>query len=111
MNDFLVSLQHSELGLYDSDTGKTIYAYKAVDLTHLTPSSDQVIIKYAKAKQGLIAQIVDLYKKEEDMGITVHYFLNETSAKKLSEDEVFYSRCKVMGANPYEFAVEIFTNK
>jgi len=109
-DSFIESLKNSELGLYDSDTNKTIYAKKVVDLTHLCSDSEQFIVKYGKAKRGLLAQMVNLYKKGEDLGSVCHFFLNEHSAKTLSKDEVFKSMCIYMSANPYEVAVYIYIN-
>lgn len=110
MKTFLQLLQKSPMGLYDSDTGKSLKAYKAVDLTYLCPGSKQFIVKYAKAKRGLIAQINDLYEPGNDLGVQVHYFLNETSAKKLSQDKVFEIRANIAGCDPYTLAVEIYLN-
>lgn len=108
--EFLKSLKGEPMGLYDSANGRTLKPYKVVDLTRLT-ANQPLIIKYAKAKRGLIAQIIELYKAGEDLGVTVHYFLNETSARRLAEDEVFSLRVKMMGADPLDMAIEIYINK
>lgn len=110
MDKFLKSLQNSDMGLYDSANGKSLKAYKAVDLTNLTTDCKQLIVKYCKSERGPIAQLNFLYNKGVDMGAMVHYHLNEYSAKTLSRDEVFLSQANCYGFNAYEIAVEVYLN-
>lgn len=111
MTPFLKTLQKSSVGLFDSDTNKSLKAYKAIDITDMCTDCEQLIIKYCKAKRGLIAQLSNLYEKEKDLGIQVHYFLNEKSAKTLSEDEVFKRMAKNCGCDAWELALTIYLNK
>jgi len=108
MTPFLKSIQKSSMGLYDSQTLKDVNSFKVIDATDLCPKTEQIIIKYGKAKRGLIAQVVDLYAKEKDSGMCVHYFLGETSAYLLSEDSALLRFAVANGADPRDLAYRIF---
>lgn len=107
----LKSFKRSELGMYDSGNGKSVKAYKVVDVTPLCKKSKQCVIKYANVIRGVIAQICDWSEPGKDLGVTVHYHINEMTAEKLAADEVFQSRALSMGALPFKLAQAIFDNK
>lgn len=66
-----------DIGLYDSDTGKSLKAKKAVDITDECPSGTRTILLFTKAKRGRIVQIGQPYDHEVYMGMHVHYFVDE----------------------------------
>lgn len=107
----VVGSAKDELDLYDSANGKSIKAYKIVDATELTNNSKRCVIKYAISVRGVIAQICDWYKPDVDLGGSVHYFIDETSPKELSEDEVFKRRCRVMDAHALTLSHFIYDNR
>ena len=107
----VVGSAKDELGLYDSANGKSIKAYKIVDATELTNNSKRCVIKYALSVRGVIAQICDWYKSDVDLGGSVHYFIDETSPKELSEDEVFERRCRVMDTHALTLSHFIYDNR
>jgi hypothetical protein len=102
-----------ELGLYDSQSGKSIKAYKIIDATHLLENNDnrRCVIKYANCLRGKIAQICYWYEPTKDLGAMVHYFINEITDKELAKDEVFYLRCELMNVNPFMLARFIYENQ
>jgi hypothetical protein len=110
-NARVVGSAKDELGLFDSANGKSIKAYKIVDATELTNNSKRCVIKYALSVRGVIAQICDWYKPDVDLGGSVHYFIDETSPKELSEDEVFERRCRVMDAHALTLSHFIYDNR
>lgn len=66
------------LGLYDSDTGRTIYATKVVELR--TGSGARLVLAYARAQRGPLVQITlpyDQTPRGPTLGMSVHFFLNE----------------------------------
>lgn len=103
-----LKIAKKELNLFDSVTDKSVLAYKIVDASMLCPESATCVIKYADATRGRIAQICDWYDAKTDIGVNVHYHLNDSNPLQLSKDEVFVRRCSIMGANPTELASFIF---
>lgn len=99
------------MGLYDSETGRSVEFDKAVDVTHLCLDSLRCVVKYGNAKRGRIAQICDWYEQEKDMGTTVHFFISEMTPMGLAGDVVFNRRARVMHANPFELAKYIYDNQ
>lgn len=100
-----------ELRLYDTANGNTILAYKVFDATHLCQYSKRCVIKYADCERGRIAQINDWYKKDYDLGMCVHYFINEMTAEQLMSDIVFNRFCESLGILPVNLAEAIFENQ
>lgn len=99
------------LDLYDSDNGKTIKSYKIVDATYLCKDSKRCVIKYADCTRGRIAQICDWYQSDYDLGVSLHFFINEMTFNELKKDTVFIRRCKVMECDPYCLAKFIYDNQ
>lgn len=104
------SMEGSRLGLYDSDTGRSIPSLKVIDVTKFCPESKQVVVKYGIAKRGLIAQICDWYRRGKDLGTTLHYFVNEMTPETLAADEIFERHAVAMGADARKLAEVIFEN-
>jgi len=100
-----------ELGLYDSANGKSVKAYKMADATILCSDSKRCVIKYANVVRGRIAQICDWYEPNQDLGVNLHYHINEMSIYQLANDEVFISRCLSMAVNPFSLAQFIYENQ
>ena len=98
------------MSMYDSQTGKTLFAQKIVDLSEYCPESKQCIIKYTKVHRGLIAQINNLYQKGKDLGSSVHYFISEMSIAELAADVVFERLSKRMGCEVTILSNLIFDN-
>lgn len=103
----------AELGLYDnnSENESSVTADKIIDVTAICPKSARAIIKYANVKRGRIAQINNWYKKDVDMGTSVHYHINEMTTHSLALDEVFERTARVMGADPLTLSRLIFDNQ
>lgn len=99
------------MSLYDSANGKTLFAYNIVDATHLCEDSKHLVIKYAKAVDGTLAQINNLYQKNVDLGTMVHYNISKMNPDSLANDEVFESQCAHLGCKPIDLALFIFNNK
>ncbi len=108
---FLENVKGSRLGLYDnrSKDNKSVTADKVIDVTDFCPESKQCIIKYARVTRGMIAQINDLNEDGIEVGLTLHYHINEMTPITLANDEVFQTHC--MGANPRELAQIIFDHQ
>lgn len=109
----LKTLKGSPLGLYDNNSTEetSVVADKVIDVTSMCPESRQCVIKYANVTRGRIAQICDFYEKGKDLGVCVHYHINEMTPVELAEDVVFASSAKMMGANNYDLAKIIFDNQ
>lgn len=107
----VVGCAKSELGLYDSRNGKSVKAYKIVDATELCTKAKRCVIKYADVVRGRIAQICDWYEPDYDLGMTVHYHINEVSPEWLANDEVFARHCRVMGVDALELSNFIYSNQ
>lgn len=73
-----------EMGLYDSDTGKSVEAYKIIDASQFADDGETMVIKYGDVTRGRIAQICEWYKPKEDFGMVVHYFISEMTKVQLS---------------------------
>ena len=103
----------SNMGLYDEQDPNqaSIKADKVIDVTGLCPNSPQCIIKYATITNGRIAQLNNFYRHGEDMGMSVHYFLNKLTPELLAKDEVFERQVKYMGASPVQLANVIFNHQ
>ena len=103
----------SSLGLYDNNSknGKSVIADKVIDVTPLCPKIKQCVIKYANVTRGRIAQICDWYEKGKDLGMCVHYHINEMTPETLAEDVVFAQRARVMGADALKLSKIIFENQ
>lgn len=84
-------------GLYDSDTGESLFAYKQVDIPNTTAE-----IWYTDAKRGRIAQIITA-------NWITHFFINESTV--LAKDEVFASRAKILGITSEELSDFIYKNQ
>lgn len=84
-------------GLYDSDTGESLFAYKQIDIPN---TSAQIL--YTDAKRGRIAQIIT-----EDW--ITHFFINESTV--LAKDEVFASRAVMLNITPEELSDFIYRNQ
>ncbi len=106
----LEDLIGSKLGLYDNQTTNkdSITAEKVIDVTSICPKSEQVVIKYAQVQRGMIAQICDWYTKGEDLGVCVHYHINEMTPESLASDIVFAGQSNNMGVSAIELAKTIF---
>ena len=100
-----------DLGLYDSANGKNVKAYKIVDATNLCSNSKKCVIKYANVIRGTIAQICDWYESKKDLGVCLHYHINEMTPDELINDDVFKIRCSLIGADPNMLAQFIFNNQ
>jgi len=98
----------SEMGMYDSATGETVIADKCIDLTGFCPKSKQVIVKYANVKRGRVAQIINLYEKCDDIGVCVHYHINELTKESLAKDSVFENLSSSLGCSSLLLAKLIF---
>lgn len=109
MNE-LKEFNNSEMGLYDSATGKTVYATKVIDLITKRNFEGQAVIKYTNVKRGLIAQICQWYEKGKDLGMTVHYHINEMTPESLADDSVFDTHAKMIGYKPIDLARIIYDN-
>lgn len=111
--EVLEKLKGCDLGLYDnrSKDNKSVVAEKVIDVTSLCPKSKQVVIKYANVTRGQIAQICDWYDRGKDLGLTVHYHINEMTPVQLANDIVFERQAISMGAHPVELANAIYDNK
>jgi hypothetical protein len=110
----LPALKGIDLGLYDSGhkASKSVKAYKVVDVSEFCPECEQCIIKYAKVTKGTIAQICDRYEKGKDLGLTVHWHINQITERDLVADEVFLSVCRAhLGVEPKLLAKLIYQNK
>lgn len=104
----------SSLGLYDNRSANedSVLAIKAIDVTAMCPNAARCVIKYARVTRGLIAQICQAYEKGSDLGLTVHWHINEMQAKDLAADPVFFRHATSMGVcYPYDLAVVIFANQ
>lgn len=110
-NNHVVGSASPELGLYDSRNGNSVTAYKMFDATSLCTDSERCVIKYADVTRGRIAQICDWYKPDYDLGVNVHYHINEMTVEELANDEVFACQCRVMGADAITLAKAIFDNQ
>ena|SRR6185503_11482212 len=111
--EMLDNTHFAEMGLYDSGTAAqtSVTPYRVIDVTAHCPKAVQVVIKYAKVNRGLIAQLNSLYEKNVDLGVTVHWHINEITAYNLATDVVFERQCSIMGATPLKLATVIFENK
>lgn len=105
--------KNKEMGLYDnrSKDQNSVVAEKVIDVTDICPKSDQCVIKYASVTRGMLAQIQDRYEKDKDIGMTVHYHINEMTVVELANDEVFERQAVMMGSHPMELAKIIFDNQ
>jgi hypothetical protein len=109
MNE-LKEFKNSEMGMYDSATGKTVRAKKVIDLITKRDFEGQAVVKYANVKRGLIAQICQWYEKGKDLGMTVHYHINEMTMESLAADCVFEPHAKMIGYKPIDLARIIYDN-
>jgi hypothetical protein len=107
----MIQFAKQDLGMYDSATGKDVLAYKMWDASHMSAKNEKVVIKYAEVKRGRIAQICNWYTHTEDIGTTIHYFLNETTPEKLAGDYNFIVHSQVLGIDRMEFAQAIFEHQ
>lgn len=99
----------SSLNLYDSANGNDVIADKVVDITSFCKNSKQAILKFANCERGRIVQICDLYQPGVDLGVVIHYFVNEETREWfLNELKV---RASVLGCTPTELVQAIFDNK
>ena len=106
----LPEFKNSEMGLYDSANNKSVRAEKVIGLVVSVDFEGQVVVKYAHVTRGLIAQICQWYEKGKDLGVTVHYHINEMTLDELASDSVFETRAKTIGYEPIELAKIIFEN-
>ena len=60
-----------DMGLYDSDTGKSLECVSVVEFGH-SESGDRLHVAYAEAKRGVIAQI------RVGDGLRCHFFVAES---------------------------------
>ncbi len=111
--EILEKFKDSPLGLYDnnSETGNSVLAYKVIDVTELLTDVEQVVIKYAKVTRGTIAQICDWYEKGKDLGLTIHWHIDNITPEQLANDEAFNFRCKIFEVDALVFANVIINNK
>lgn len=100
----------STMGLYDRTKNESIVAYKAIDVSDICPNETRVVIKYAKVTLGTIAQICSFYKKDVDLGITLHYDISLFKKEEWLTFPTFINMCKVMGANASELVEVIYAN-
>jgi hypothetical protein len=101
--------ENSSLGLYDSANGQTVTADKVVDISYLCKRSKQVILKFANAERGRIVQICDLYETGVDMGMTIHYFVNEMTREQFENE--LKLRASILGCESTDLVQVIFDNK
>ncbi len=112
--EILEKFKNSSMGLYDnnSETQDSVLAYKVIDVTELLTDVEQVVIKYAKVTKGTIAQICDWYRKDEDLGTTIHWHIDGLTPYQLANDEPFKFRCeKIFKVDALLFANVIINNK
>ena len=106
----LKEFKKSPLGMYDSATGESVFADKVIDLITERGYDGQAVVKYAKVKRGLIAQLCQWYKKGEDLGMTLHYHINEMTIDSLGDDPVFAIHAEMIGYKPNDLAIIIYAN-
>lgn len=113
MSKTLNELIGSGLGLYDSRSseGGSVVAYKVIDVTDICPNETQVVIKYANVTRGRIAQICTWYERGKDLGMCVHYHINEMTPETLASDEVFNRHATMFGVRPIKLSKVIFKNQ
>jgi len=112
--DQLIDVQQvakKEMGLYDSATGDSVLATKIVDATEFCRESKRCVIKYGEVKRGALFQICDWYEANEDMGATIHYFLDEQTPEQLSQCGGFELRAFLVGIHPLKLAEFIYENR
>lgn len=108
----LADLKGIDLGLFDNHkTQKSVKAYKVVDVSEFCPQSEQCIIKYANVTRGKIAQICKRYEKGKDLGLNIHYHINEITERDLAADEAFSAVTKSAGCDPKVLSKIIYQHK
>ncbi len=103
-----------DMGLYDSgDPSKDVKAYRFIDVTVLCNKklAQQVVVKYANLVNGRIAQLNCFYDKGKDLGMVIHWHINDWDAARLASEDTFAFRCKVIGADPMQLATIIIDNQ
>lgn len=100
-----------KLGIYDSENGESIIAYKIADATILCRNSKRCVIKYANIASGKLAQICNWYNPNEDLGTTLHYYISEMSFIQLVKHETFAIICRCMAVDPFILAQFIYENQ
>lgn len=107
----ITEVANQELGLYDSNNGKSVLATKIVDASDFCKKSPRCVIKYATVERGDIAQVNNWYYPDRDLGSSVHYFIDEMNLSQLASDIVFERTAKSMGAKPLDLAEFIYNNR
>ena len=107
-------LDHFFMGLYDSgehEVDLSIIAERIVDISDIcdetTIGIGQTVIKYGRAKRGLIAQIQDRYEFGEDTGSHMHLFPDELGVAGMVTTDYFIHRARVLGCDVTELAETI----
>ena len=104
-----------DIGLYDSATGDSIAAEKAVDITEDCPSASErnrAVLLFARAKRGRIVQIARPYHGEVYMGSHIHFFIDELDHEmRVSPwDDTFGSTASLLGLTKKALRSLIETN-
>ena len=101
-----VPLDHLWMGLYDSgeaDHDISLAAERIVDISdicqEITIGVGQAVIKYGRAKRGLIAQIMNRYDFGVDAGSTMHLFPDELGIAGMVSEDYMIHRANVLGCN------------
>lgn len=85
--------KRERFGLYDSDTDKSLYVLKSVDISKKCPAvkKGKVVLKFTKAQRGRICQIDD--------GSQIHFFIEELDKemKAAPRDDTFGSTAERLG--------------
>lgn len=68
------------LGLYDSETGKTLEPTKVVDVSALQSWSDKAFLVYTEAKRGRIVQL-------QQGCACIHYFYDEPGGQAMIQED------------------------
>ena len=68
------------VGLYDSNTGKSLKAAKVVDVTAEQDRATEALLVYVYAKRGLIVQL-------HSDGVCIHYFMKEAGGRRMMRED------------------------
>lgn len=77
----LLDPKKQDIGLYDSDTGRSLKVKHAVDLSDETPNKSKLTLLYTKAVRGEIVQIVS-------EGAFIHYFTQALKTLNLEREGI-----------------------
>lgn len=106
-------LEHLWLDLFDSgeEVDISLAAERIVDISDICDATtigiSQTVIKYARAKRGLVAQIQDRYEDGVDSGVTIHLFPEELGVAGMVTKDYFLQRAHVLGCDVMQLAETI----